>query len=158
MLFTKKLRARVKSGEVTASVRIWKTPGARLTLHQDKDESDFSAPIVSVSLGLSAVFLFGGHARKDKQRRMPLQHGDVVVWWRRAAQSPRRVAVERWTSSGFRRATSQPHFSPRALTACSAYHRGLPAISHCRSQPTQFASVRGYTAGWVPVQSDSLST
>jgi alkylated DNA repair protein (DNA oxidative demethylase) len=55
-------------------------PGARLTLHQDKDESDFSAPIVSVSLGLSAVFLFGGLARKDKQRRIPLQHGDVVVW------------------------------------------------------------------------------
>jgi DNA oxidative demethylase len=55
-------------------------PGARLTLHQDKDENDFSAPIVSVSLGLPAVFLFGGKARKDKQRRIPLQHGDVVVW------------------------------------------------------------------------------
>jgi alkylated DNA repair protein (DNA oxidative demethylase) len=55
-------------------------PGARLTLHQDKDENDFRAPIVSVSLGLPAVFLFGGNTRKDKQRRMPLQHGDVVVW------------------------------------------------------------------------------
>jgi alkylated DNA repair protein (DNA oxidative demethylase) len=55
-------------------------PGARLTLHQDKDERDFSAPIVSVSLGLPAIFLFGGDARKDKQRRVPLQHGDVVVW------------------------------------------------------------------------------
>jgi alkylated DNA repair protein (DNA oxidative demethylase) len=55
-------------------------PGARLTLHQDKDESDFSAPIVSVSLGLPATFLFGGNSRKDKQRRVPLQHGDVVVW------------------------------------------------------------------------------
>jgi DNA oxidative demethylase len=55
-------------------------PGARLTLHQDKDENDFSAPIVSVSLGLPAVFLFGGSARKDKQRRIPLQHGDIVVW------------------------------------------------------------------------------
>jgi alkylated DNA repair protein (DNA oxidative demethylase) len=55
-------------------------PGARLTLHQDKDENDFSAPIVSVSLGLPAVFLFGGKLRKDKQRRIPLQHGDVVVW------------------------------------------------------------------------------
>ena len=55
-------------------------PGARLTLHQDKDENDFSAPIVSVSLGLPAVFLFGGQTRKDKQRRIPLQHGDVVVW------------------------------------------------------------------------------
>jgi DNA oxidative demethylase len=55
-------------------------PGARLTLHQDKDESDFSAPIVSVSFGLPATFLFGGDSRKDKQRRVPLQHGDVVVW------------------------------------------------------------------------------
>jgi alkylated DNA repair protein (DNA oxidative demethylase) len=55
-------------------------PGARLTLHQDKDENDFSAPIVSISLGLPAVFLFGGNARKDKHRRIPLQHGDVVVW------------------------------------------------------------------------------
>ncbi|MGB6307963.1 MAG: DNA oxidative demethylase AlkB [Steroidobacteraceae bacterium] len=55
-------------------------PGARLTLHQDKDESDLSAPIVSVSLGLPATFLFGGNARADKRRRVPLQHGDVVVW------------------------------------------------------------------------------
>jgi alkylated DNA repair protein (DNA oxidative demethylase) len=55
-------------------------PGARLTLHQDKDESNFSAPIVSVSLGLPAVFLFGGNSRKDKQHRIALQHGDVVVW------------------------------------------------------------------------------
>jgi alkylated DNA repair protein (DNA oxidative demethylase) len=55
-------------------------PGARLTLHQDKDEEDLGAPIVSVSLGLPAVFLFGGNARKDKQRRIPLAHGDVVVW------------------------------------------------------------------------------
>jgi alkylated DNA repair protein (DNA oxidative demethylase) len=55
-------------------------PGARLTLHQDKDERDFSAPIVSVSLGLPAIFLFGADSRKDKPRRIPLQHGDVVVW------------------------------------------------------------------------------
>ncbi|HXA35712.1 MAG TPA: DNA oxidative demethylase AlkB [Steroidobacteraceae bacterium] len=55
-------------------------PGARLTLHQDKDERDFSAPIVSVSLGLPAIFLFGGEARTDKPRRVPLRHGDVVVW------------------------------------------------------------------------------
>lgn len=55
-------------------------PGARLTLHQDKDENDFGAPIVSVSLGLPAVFLFGGNARNDKHRRIPVQHGDVVVW------------------------------------------------------------------------------
>ena len=55
-------------------------PGARLTLHQDKDEQDFSAPIVSVSLGLPVTFLFGGDARTDRQRRVALRHGDVVVW------------------------------------------------------------------------------
>lgn len=55
-------------------------PGSRLTLHQDKNERDAGAPIVSVSLGLPAVFLFGGDARTDRQRKVPLQHGDVVVW------------------------------------------------------------------------------
>ena len=55
-------------------------PGARLTLHQDKNEQDYSAPIVSVSLGLPAVFLFGGSTRKERPRRMRLESGDVVVW------------------------------------------------------------------------------
>ena len=55
-------------------------PGARLTLHQDRDEGDFSAPIVSVSLGLPATFLFGGNERGDKTKRYPLESGDVVVW------------------------------------------------------------------------------
>jgi len=55
-------------------------PGARMSLHQDKNERDFSAPIVSVSLGIAAVFLFGGSRRGDPARRVPLQHGDVVVW------------------------------------------------------------------------------
>ncbi|MCK1651241.1 DNA oxidative demethylase AlkB [Bradyrhizobium sp. 149] len=55
-------------------------PGTRLSLHQDKDELDYSAPIVSVSLGLPATFLFGGMARGDKPRRFRLVHGDVVVW------------------------------------------------------------------------------
>ena len=55
-------------------------PGARMSLHQDKDEDDFGAPIVSVSLGLPAIFLFGGLKRSDKPRRFRLQHGDVVVW------------------------------------------------------------------------------
>lgn len=55
-------------------------PGARLSLHQDRDEQDFGAPIVSVSLGLPAVFLFGGARRSDAPRRVPLAHGDVVVW------------------------------------------------------------------------------
>jgi len=54
--------------------------GARLSMHQDRDEKDLRAPIVSVSLGLPAVFLWRGDARADKARRIPLQHGDVVVW------------------------------------------------------------------------------
>ncbi len=55
-------------------------PGAKLSLHQDRDERDFGAPIVSVSLGVPATFLFGGLKRSDRQRRLPLRHGDVVVW------------------------------------------------------------------------------
>jgi alkylated DNA repair protein (DNA oxidative demethylase) len=55
-------------------------PGARMSLHQDRDERDFDAPIVSVSLGLPAAFLFGGPKRSDKPQRYRLQHGDVVVW------------------------------------------------------------------------------
>ena len=55
-------------------------PGARLSLHQDRNERDLSAPIVSVSLGLPAVFLFGGLRRANTPRRVPLVHGDVVVW------------------------------------------------------------------------------
>jgi alkylated DNA repair protein (DNA oxidative demethylase) len=55
-------------------------PDARLSLHQDRDEHDLSAPIVSVSLGLPAVFLWGGLKRKDPARRLPLAHGDVLAW------------------------------------------------------------------------------
>ena len=55
-------------------------PGARLTLHQDKNERDYTAPIVSVSLGLPAVSLFGGLRRKDRPQRMRLESGDVAVW------------------------------------------------------------------------------
>ena len=55
-------------------------PGARMSLHQDKDEQDFAAPIVSVSLGIPAIFLFGGLKRADKPRRFRLAHGDIVVW------------------------------------------------------------------------------
>ena len=55
-------------------------PGAQLSLHQDRDEKDFTAPIVSVSLGLPATFLFGGDDRRDRPRRVPVRHGDVVVW------------------------------------------------------------------------------
>lgn len=55
-------------------------PGARLTLHQDRNERDFNQPIVSVSLGLPATFVFGGLKRSDKLIRVHLTHGDVVVW------------------------------------------------------------------------------
>jgi alkylated DNA repair protein (DNA oxidative demethylase) len=55
-------------------------PGAKLSLHQDKDEKDLQAPIVSVSLGLPAIFLFGGTERKQRPQRYRLAHGDVVVW------------------------------------------------------------------------------
>jgi alkylated DNA repair protein (DNA oxidative demethylase) len=55
-------------------------PGTRLSLHQDKDERDFSQPIVSVALGLPATFLFGGLKRDDPTAKYALRHGDVVVW------------------------------------------------------------------------------
>jgi alkylated DNA repair protein (DNA oxidative demethylase) len=55
-------------------------PGARLSLHQDRNERDFEAPIVSVSLGLPAIFLWGGLTRAQRPRRFRLFHGDVVVW------------------------------------------------------------------------------
>jgi alkylated DNA repair protein (DNA oxidative demethylase) len=55
-------------------------PGTRLSLHRDENERDMTAPIVSVSLGLPAVFLFGGQSRSDRPRRIPLVSGDVVVW------------------------------------------------------------------------------
>ena len=54
--------------------------GTKLTLHQDRNERDFTAPIVSVSLGMQGVFLFGGTRRNDRPRRIRLEHGDVVVW------------------------------------------------------------------------------
>ena len=55
-------------------------PGTRLTLHQDRDEATMSAPIVSVSLGLPATFLWGGQTRNARPKRIALYHGDVVVW------------------------------------------------------------------------------
>jgi DNA oxidative demethylase len=59
-------------------------PGTKLSLHQDKNEADYTAPIVSVSLGLPARFLLGGLRRNDRVTRVGLQHGDVVVWGRSA--------------------------------------------------------------------------
>ncbi|MDM0028433.1 DNA oxidative demethylase AlkB [Variovorax saccharolyticus] len=55
-------------------------PGTRLSLHQDRDERDHGQPIVSVSLGVPAMFQFGGTRRTDRLQRVPLAHGDVVVW------------------------------------------------------------------------------
>jgi alkylated DNA repair protein (DNA oxidative demethylase) len=55
-------------------------PGAKMALHQDRDEQDFTAPIVSVSLGLTALFLWGGKTRADKPRKVTLEDGDVLVW------------------------------------------------------------------------------
>jgi alkylated DNA repair protein (DNA oxidative demethylase) len=57
-------------------------PGTKLTLHQDRNERDYTQPIVSVSLGLPATFQFGGTKRRDPVRRFLLRHGDVVVWGR----------------------------------------------------------------------------
>jgi len=55
-------------------------PGARLSLHQDRNERDLTAPIVSVSLGLPATFLFGGAERSEAPRRIRVEHGDVAIW------------------------------------------------------------------------------
>jgi alkylated DNA repair protein (DNA oxidative demethylase) len=55
-------------------------PGVGLSLHQDHNERDLAAPVISVSLGLPATFLWGGSRRADRPRRVPLEHGDVVVW------------------------------------------------------------------------------
>ena len=51
-----------------------------MSLHQDRNEGSYEPPIVSISLGLPAMFLFGGMQRSDKSQRVPLLHGDVVVW------------------------------------------------------------------------------
>ncbi|MTC77457.1 DNA oxidative demethylase AlkB [Providencia sp. wls1916] len=54
--------------------------GAKMSLHQDKDEADFSQPIVSFSLGLPTIFDFGGDTREHPRQAIPLEHGDVLVW------------------------------------------------------------------------------
>jgi alkylated DNA repair protein (DNA oxidative demethylase) len=54
--------------------------GTKLHLHIDRDEHDYAHPIVSASLGLPAIFMWGGLARTDRPRRYPVYHGDVVVW------------------------------------------------------------------------------
>ena len=70
-------------------------PGTRLNLHQDRDERDYAHPIVSVSLGLSATFQFGGPKRRDAVRSFVVRHGDAVVWGRYvAARLSRRGRAE----------------------------------------------------------------
>jgi len=69
---------RMQAGAGTFLMRY--EPGSRLSLHQDRDERDTGAPIVSVSLGLPATFLFGGLQRSDPTRRVRVEHGDVAVW------------------------------------------------------------------------------
>ncbi len=54
-------------------------PGARLGLHQDRDEEEFAAPILSVSLGAAAWFRYGGRRRRDPTRRLLLESGDVLI-------------------------------------------------------------------------------
>ena len=71
---------RQSRGILTGRIYNCYEPGARLSLHQDRNERDQSAPIVSVSLGLPAVFLFGGSSRSVRPKRYQLVHGDVVVW------------------------------------------------------------------------------
>lgn len=84
-------------------------PRARLSLHQDKNERDFNAPLVSVSLGIPAIFLWGGLRREDKPMRVQLTHGDIMVW------------------GGARKA---------ALPRCAANQGSLPPINrHTSNQP-----------------------
>jgi hypothetical protein len=73
-------RRRTSSASVPTLAWSTATRRARLSLHQDRNERDFGHPIVSVSLGLPAIFLWGGKTRGDRARRVPLFHGDVVVW------------------------------------------------------------------------------
>ena len=96
-------------------------PGARMSLHQDKDELDFAAPIVSVSLGLPAIFLFGGSKRSDRPRRFRLQHGDVVVWGGAVAPVlPRRRPARRRRARRARPPAHQSHISQGALRLSAA--------------------------------------
>ena len=54
-------------------------PGARMGAHQDRDEADFSFPVISVSLGADAIFRLGGRSRRDPSRAIRLASGDVCI-------------------------------------------------------------------------------
>ena len=96
-------------------------PKSRLSLHQDKDEGDFSAPIVSVSLGLPAIFLFGGLQRRDRPRRYRLENGDVVVWGGAARMSYHGVAP---LADGIDPLTGSTRINLTFRVACPAPQRG----------------------------------
>lgn len=66
--------------EPTVCLINYYAPGARMGLHQDKDEANLTAPIVSFSLGLAATFIWGGWQRVGTTQRIMLRHGDAVVW------------------------------------------------------------------------------
>lgn len=53
---------------------------SHMGLHQDRDEGDTTHPIVSLSLGRTGLFMWGGQNRRDKIRTIALEHGDVLVW------------------------------------------------------------------------------
>ncbi len=83
---------------------------AAVAARQDRNERDFGAPIVSVSLGMSATFLFGGLERPDATRKVPLRHGDVAVWGGLGpAAPPRRAAAEGRAASATGRPAHQFH-------------------------------------------------
>ena len=92
-------------------------PGARLSLHQDRNERDFAEPIVSVSLGLPAVFQFGGLKRTDPVEKYALKHGDVAVWGGPSRLRFHGVATaEGWRPPEARAHADQPDPPPRPLT------------------------------------------
>ena len=106
-------------------------PGARMSLHQDKDEQDFAAPIVSVSLGLPAIFLFGGPKRADKPRALP-----AGAWRRRGVGRPVAAVLSRRRPARRRRTrrdgppAHQPDFSQGAvifLLPLGEKGRGVPS-------------------------------
>ncbi|THU01007.1 DNA oxidative demethylase AlkB [Lampropedia puyangensis] len=75
------------------------TPESKMSLHQDRNESDFTQPIVSISLGMSAVFLWGGMQRSDRPSQVLLHHGDIVVWG----------GTDRLRFHGIKHLTGAPH-------------------------------------------------
>ncbi|THJ30850.1 DNA oxidative demethylase AlkB [Lampropedia aestuarii] len=72
---------------------------SKMALHQDRSEQDLRQPVVSISLGMSALFLWGGMQRSDKPAHVLLHHGDMVVWG----------GVDRLRFHGIKHLTGAPH-------------------------------------------------